>query len=161
MRSPLTRTEPPSERTTDRLQSLESDDRAIEGLPIRLVIALVVGIAALSVMMNMLGGVGEFGDTEVTIEWEDDHVVQTGDLAESSASPSSTRRGTNSRSLPSSLPPALHNSTIRFTSPIPTRSPFPTMPIYVGTRTRGRSKSKSFHRVTATTSTSDRIPRSF
>ncbi|TYT62683.1 DUF7382 domain-containing protein [Natrialba swarupiae] len=83
MRSPLTRTEPPSERTTDRLQSLESDDRAIEGLPIRLVIALVVGIAALSVMMNMLGGVGEFGDTEVTIEWEDDHVVQTGDLAES------------------------------------------------------------------------------
>jgi hypothetical protein len=29
------------------------DRRAIEGLPIRLVIALVVGVASLSVMLNM------------------------------------------------------------------------------------------------------------
>ncbi|MFC7081496.1 DUF7382 domain-containing protein [Halorussus caseinilyticus] len=35
-----------------------SDSRAIEGLPIRLVIALVVGVASLGVMMNMLSGVG-------------------------------------------------------------------------------------------------------
>jgi hypothetical protein len=34
-----------------------TDTRAIEGLPIRLVIALVVGVACLSVMMNMLSGV--------------------------------------------------------------------------------------------------------
>lgn len=34
-----------------------ADDRAIEGLPIRLVIALVVGVASLGVMMNMLSGV--------------------------------------------------------------------------------------------------------
>ncbi len=35
-------------------QRFRSDDRAIEGLPIRLVIALVVGVASLSVMMNMI-----------------------------------------------------------------------------------------------------------
>lgn len=33
------------------------DERAIEGLPIRLVIALVVGVASLSVMMSMIGGI--------------------------------------------------------------------------------------------------------
>jgi hypothetical protein len=42
--------------STDR-RSLWTDDRAIEGLPIRLVIALVVGVASLGVMMNMLAGV--------------------------------------------------------------------------------------------------------
>ena len=36
--------------------TFRSDDRAIEGLPIRLVIALVVGVASLGVMMNMLSG---------------------------------------------------------------------------------------------------------
>lgn len=39
------------------MPSLLADDRAIEGLPIRLVIALVVGVASLGVMMNMLGGI--------------------------------------------------------------------------------------------------------
>jgi len=34
-----------------------ADERAIEGLPIRLVIALVVGVASLSVMMSMIGGI--------------------------------------------------------------------------------------------------------
>ncbi|SNZ06742.1 hypothetical protein SAMN06269185_1272 [Natronoarchaeum philippinense] len=42
-----------------------SDDRAIEGLPIRLVIALVVGVASLSIMMSMLGGIGTLGATEL------------------------------------------------------------------------------------------------
>ena len=52
------------------------DDRAIEGLPIRLVIALVVGVAALALMLNMLGTIGEVGDTEVTVEIdEDDQVI--------------------------------------------------------------------------------------
>ena len=41
----------------ERLQAFRTDTRAIEGLPIRLVIALVVGVASLSVMMNMLSGV--------------------------------------------------------------------------------------------------------
>ncbi|RQG90693.1 DUF7382 domain-containing protein [Natrarchaeobius chitinivorans] len=85
MRSDDTRVTLRSGRETHRSRSFESDDRAIEGLPIRLVIALVVGIAALSVMMNMLGGVGEFGETEVTVEWEDDHVLQESDLAETLA----------------------------------------------------------------------------
>lgn len=52
------------------------DDRAIEGLPIRLVIALVVGVAALALMLNMLGGIGDVGDTEVTIQIEDDELIQ-------------------------------------------------------------------------------------
>jgi len=33
------------------------DERGIEGLPIRLVIALVVGVASLGVMMNMISGI--------------------------------------------------------------------------------------------------------
>ncbi|MDQ2052731.1 hypothetical protein RBH26_20005 [Natronolimnohabitans sp. A-GB9] len=52
------------------------DDRAIEGLPIRLVIALVVGVAALALMLNMLGGIGDVGDTEVTVEIEDDELIE-------------------------------------------------------------------------------------
>jgi hypothetical protein len=44
---------------------LAGDERAIEGLPIRLVIALVVGIASLSVMMNTLGGIQTLGVTEL------------------------------------------------------------------------------------------------
>ena len=41
------------------------DERAIEGLPIRLVIALVVGVASLSVMMSMLGGIDGLVVTEL------------------------------------------------------------------------------------------------
>ena len=41
------------------------DDRAIEGLPIRLVVALVVGIACLAVMMNVIGGLNTFESTEL------------------------------------------------------------------------------------------------
>jgi hypothetical protein len=48
-----------------------SDERAIEGLPIRLVIALVVGVAALSMMMTILDGVGQVGQTELHYESED------------------------------------------------------------------------------------------
>lgn len=46
-------------------RNLWHDDRAIEGLPIRLVIALVVGIACLAVMMNVIGGLDGFGTTEL------------------------------------------------------------------------------------------------
>lgn len=41
------------------------DERAIEGLPVRLVIAFVVGVAALSVMLSMLSGVQSFGVSEI------------------------------------------------------------------------------------------------
>jgi len=43
-------------RTANR-RSFRTDRRAIEGLPVRLVIALVVGVASLSVMMGMIGDI--------------------------------------------------------------------------------------------------------
>ena len=52
-------------------KSFTTDTRAIEGLPIRLVIALVVGVAALSMMMTILDGVGDIGQTEITYEVDD------------------------------------------------------------------------------------------
>ena len=47
---------------TDRFRS---DTRAIEGLPVRLVVALVVGVASLSVMMNMISGIQGLAVTEL------------------------------------------------------------------------------------------------
>ena len=47
------------------LQQLLRDDRAIEGLPVRLVIALVVGVASLGVMMNMLSGIDGLAVSEL------------------------------------------------------------------------------------------------
>ncbi|AKH96861.1 DUF7382 domain-containing protein [Halanaeroarchaeum sulfurireducens] len=41
------------------------DERAIEGLPVRLVIAFVVGVATLSVMLSMISGVQSFGVSEL------------------------------------------------------------------------------------------------
>ncbi|ELY48564.1 DUF7382 domain-containing protein [Natronolimnohabitans innermongolicus] len=58
--------------------SFGRDDRAIEGLPIRLVIALTVGVAALALMLSMLGDIGDVGDTEVTIEIVDDELIEAG-----------------------------------------------------------------------------------
>lgn len=54
--------------------TLWRDERAIEGLPIRLVIALVVGVAALGVMMNMIGGLGSLNTTELDTEPDPDIV---------------------------------------------------------------------------------------
>jgi len=48
-------------------EELWRDDRAIEGLPIRLVIALVVGVASLSVMMNTIGGLDAMTVTELDV----------------------------------------------------------------------------------------------
>lgn len=49
------------------LSAFARDDRAIEGLPIRLVIALVVGVASLSVMLNMLSGIQGLAVTELDV----------------------------------------------------------------------------------------------
>jgi len=55
--------------------SFLEDDRAIEGLPIRLVIALVIGVVSLGIMLQILGGVDTFeGDTEVDVEFEEDRI---------------------------------------------------------------------------------------
>jgi len=58
-----------------RPNAFTEDERAIEGLPIRLVIALVVGVAALSLMMSMLSTFDNFGDTEVTTEYDENLVT--------------------------------------------------------------------------------------
>jgi hypothetical protein len=60
-----------------QVRRLTGDERAIEGLPIRLVIALVVGIASLSVMMNTLGGIQTLGVTELDVQPEPE-VVEEG-----------------------------------------------------------------------------------
>lgn len=52
-------------RCRERLGRLRRDERAIEGLPVRLVIALVVGVASLGVMLSLIEGVGTVGATEV------------------------------------------------------------------------------------------------
>lgn len=51
-------------------EELWRDDRAIEGLPIRLVIALVVGVASLSVMMNTISGLDTMTVTELDVDPE-------------------------------------------------------------------------------------------
>lgn len=51
-------------------RNLWRDERGIEGLPIRLVIALVVGVASLAVMMNVLSGLDTFGMTELDAQPE-------------------------------------------------------------------------------------------
>ena len=48
-----------------RFTDFRRDERAIEGLPIRLVIAFVVGVATLSVMLSMISGVQSFGVSEL------------------------------------------------------------------------------------------------
>jgi len=59
-------------------RTLPEDERAIEGLPIRLVIALVVGVASLSVMMSMLSGISGLAVTEVDAQPRPD-VVSPGE----------------------------------------------------------------------------------
>ncbi|WP_324665427.1 DUF7382 domain-containing protein [Haloarcula sediminis] len=58
--------------------TLWRDERAIEGLPIRLVIALVVGVACLGVMMSTISGLETLQVTEVDVD-PDPEVTGTGD----------------------------------------------------------------------------------
>lgn len=50
------------------LARLLADDRGIEGLPVRLIIAFVVGVATLSVMLNMISGVESFAVAELDVK---------------------------------------------------------------------------------------------
>lgn len=54
------------------------DERAIEGLPVRLVIAFVVGVATLSVMLSMVSGVDTLSVSELDAKPAPD-VVTPGD----------------------------------------------------------------------------------
>ena len=60
--------------------TLWRDERAIEGLPIRLVIALVVGVACLGVMMSTISGLGTLRVAEVDVE-PDPEVTAPGDTS--------------------------------------------------------------------------------
>lgn len=68
-------------------EAFRDDERAIEGLPIRLVIALVVGVASLSVMMNMLSGINGLAVSELDarpspeVLTPGDHEVEIGVVA--------------------------------------------------------------------------------
>jgi len=53
-----------------RRRAFRSDTRGIEGLPVRLVIALVVGVASLSVMMNMISGISGLAVAELDVQPE-------------------------------------------------------------------------------------------
>jgi hypothetical protein len=59
------------------VSTLWQDERAIEGLPIRLVIALVVGVACLGVMMSVVGGLGSLNETELDTQPEPE-IVEPG-----------------------------------------------------------------------------------
>ncbi|MFB6095512.1 MAG: carboxypeptidase regulatory-like domain-containing protein [Halodesulfurarchaeum sp.] len=54
------------------LDRLRADERGIEGLPIRLIIAFVVGVATLSIMLNMLSGVQSFAVAELDAQPQPD-----------------------------------------------------------------------------------------
>jgi hypothetical protein len=64
------------------LDSFRSDTRAIEGLPVRLVIALVVGVASLSVMLNMISGIQGLAVTELDARPSPDVVELDGETGE-------------------------------------------------------------------------------
>jgi hypothetical protein len=52
-----------------------TDERAIEGLPVRLVIAFVVGVATLSVMLSMVSGVDTLSVSELDAKPDPDVVT--------------------------------------------------------------------------------------
>ncbi len=58
-----------------RLDQFARDERAIEGLPVRLVIAFVVGVATLSVMLSMVSGVDTLAVSELDASPEPDVVT--------------------------------------------------------------------------------------
>lgn len=82
MQLPVSPPDPrPPRDTSDRSGSgpgLRQDDRAIEGLPVRLVIAFIVGVAVLSVMLNMVSGIGGLAVTELDAEPDPD-VIEPGE----------------------------------------------------------------------------------
>lgn len=60
------------------MQTLRTDERGIEGLPVRLVVAVTVGVAALGIMLGMLAEFDDPGTTEVTVEASDELLVPEG-----------------------------------------------------------------------------------
>ena len=67
-------TDPNSQHGGRSTSALLRDERAIEGLPVRLVIALVVGVASLSVMMGMISGIDGLETSELDAQPDPDVV---------------------------------------------------------------------------------------
>lgn len=57
------------------MRDLRADERAIEGLPVRLVVAVTVGTVALGIMLGALTDFDGFGTTEVTVEASEELLV--------------------------------------------------------------------------------------
>lgn len=69
-----------NKQSSSRRRCLSEDNRAIEGLPIRLVIALIIGIVSLGIMLQILGGIDDFGaDTEVDVDFHEDDYIELDD----------------------------------------------------------------------------------
>ncbi len=64
--------------------TLAGDERGIEGLPVRLVIAVAVGIAALSLLLGMLADAEPTAPTEVTVQADtgSELIIQNGSDSE-------------------------------------------------------------------------------
>lgn len=78
----MTSNQPPDPEQNLRIDhTLSTDQRAIEGLPIRLVIAVIVGVAALGLMTGMLESFDGFGSTEVGIETDETVITLNNDTA--------------------------------------------------------------------------------
>ncbi|MEY7850968.1 hypothetical protein AB7C87_17410 [Natrarchaeobius sp. A-rgal3] len=70
---------------TDVTRSFTDDDRAIEGLPIRLVIALIIGVVSLGIMLQILGTIDTFEtNSEVDVEFVSHDYIEDGSDAPSS-----------------------------------------------------------------------------
>lgn len=69
---------PPGLRDRLAVHQFADDDRGIEGLPVRLVVAFVVGVAALSVMLSMVNGVNTLAVSELDAKPSPD-VVEPGE----------------------------------------------------------------------------------
>lgn len=76
-------------RDGESRQTLREDERAIEGLPIRLVIALFVGVASLFLMLQVLDlfDTSDLDRSEITVELDEGSTV---DVANTSLSPTDT-----------------------------------------------------------------------
>lgn len=62
-------------------RSFWQDERAIEGLPIRLVIALIIGVACLGVMTSVIGGIGSLNTTELDTQPDPD-IIEAGETSQ-------------------------------------------------------------------------------
>lgn len=74
------------------VRRLLADERAIEGLPVRLIIAFVVGVATLGVLLQMVSGVGSLATKELDAKPTPDVIGQGSESVEIAVVDSSGER---------------------------------------------------------------------